>query len=79
MPDGKGPPVREEQAIHNATLEVLHDIGIRIRNAKALDILKKNGIKTDGDLSKNERPSSHLPHVPVPHSTRSELSSQENS
>jgi len=37
----------ELDAIHNASLEVLENAGIKVMSDKALDILKKAGAKVD--------------------------------
>jgi len=37
----------EIEAIHNASLEVLQDVGIKVMSKQALDILKKAGAKVD--------------------------------
>jgi len=36
--------------IHNNSLELLHDIGIRFPSEQALEIFKKNGFRTDSDM-----------------------------
>jgi len=36
--------------IHNNSLELLHDTGIRFPSEQALEIFKKNGFRTDSDM-----------------------------
>ena len=38
------------EGIHNATMDILQDIGIRFPHPEALEIFKKNGFKVDGQL-----------------------------
>lgn len=40
-----------EQMIHNAAMEIMRDVGVRIYNEKAIGILKKNGIKVEGETA----------------------------
>lgn len=37
-----------EQMIHDAAMEIMRDVGVNIHNAKAVEILKENGIKVEG-------------------------------
>lgn len=37
-----------EQMIHDAAMEIMRDVGVNIHNAKAIEILKENGIKVEG-------------------------------
>ncbi len=37
----------KEQMIHAAAMEIMRDVGVKIYNTKAIDILKKNGIKVE--------------------------------
>ncbi|HIU74909.1 MAG TPA: trimethylamine methyltransferase family protein [Candidatus Pelethocola excrementipullorum] len=36
-----------EQMIHDAAMEIMRDVGVNIHNAKAIEILKENGIKVE--------------------------------
>ncbi len=40
-----------EQMIHDAAMEIMGDVGVRIHNEKALGILKENGIRTEGNVA----------------------------
>lgn len=40
-----------EQKIHQATMEIMQEVGVRIHNEKAADILKKNGIRMEGNVA----------------------------
>ncbi len=40
-----------EQMIHNAAMEIMRDVGVNIHNAKAIKILKENGIKVEGNTA----------------------------
>lgn len=40
-----------EQMIHNAAMEIMRDVGVRIHNEKAAAILKDHGIKMEGDTA----------------------------
>lgn len=39
-----------EQAIHNATMEIMRDVGVVIHNEEALGIFQRNGFKTEGNV-----------------------------
>lgn len=39
-----------EQMIHDAAMEIMGDVGVKIHNEKALEIYKKNGIKVEGNI-----------------------------
>lgn len=34
-----------EQMIHDAAIEIMRDVGIKVHNAKALEIFKQNGVR----------------------------------
>lgn len=38
-----------EQMIHNAAMEILNEVGVRIHNEKALAIFKENGVRVEGN------------------------------
>ena len=40
-----------EQMIHSATMEIMSEIGIKIYNTKASEILKSNGIRVEGNIA----------------------------
>lgn len=40
-----------EQMIHQAAMEIMQEVGIRIHNEKAIGILKENGIKVEGNIA----------------------------
>lgn len=40
-----------EQMIHEAAMEIMRDVGVKIHNAKAAEILKNNGIKVEGNTA----------------------------
>lgn len=40
-----------EQMIHDAAMEIMRDVGVRIHNAKAVEILKENGIQVEGNTA----------------------------
>lgn len=40
-----------EQMIHDAAMEIMKEVGVKIHNAKAVDILRENGIKVDADTA----------------------------
>lgn len=40
-----------EQMIHDAAMEIMKEVGVKIHNAKAADILRENGIKVDGNTA----------------------------
>ena len=40
-----------EQMIHNAAMEIMREVGVRIHNKKAAEILKNNGIKMEGNTA----------------------------
>lgn len=39
-----------EQMIHDAAIEIMRDVGIKVHNAKALEIFKQNGVRVEGDV-----------------------------
>lgn len=39
-----------EQMIHDAAMEIMAEVGIRINNEKAMEIFKKNGLKVEGEI-----------------------------
>ena len=41
-----------EQMIHNAALEVLNEVGVKIHNKKACEIYRENGIRVENDIGK---------------------------
>lgn len=41
----------KEQLIHDATMELLNEVGVRYDNAEALEILKSNGIRVEEDVA----------------------------
>lgn len=40
-----------EQMIHNAAMEIMAEVGVNIHNEKAIEILKANGIKVEGNTA----------------------------
>lgn len=40
-----------EQMIHDAAMEIMREVGVKIHNEKAREILKKNGIQVEGDIA----------------------------
>lgn len=40
-----------EQMIHDAAMEIMQEVGVKIHNAKAVDILRENGIKVDANTA----------------------------
>jgi trimethylamine--corrinoid protein Co-methyltransferase len=40
-----------EQMIHDAAMEIMKEVGVKIHNAKAVDILRENGIKVDANTA----------------------------
>lgn len=34
-----------EPMIHDAAIEIMRDVGIKVHNAKALEIFKQNGVR----------------------------------
>ncbi len=40
-----------EQMIHQAAMEIMQEVGVRIHNEKATGILKENGIKVEGNIA----------------------------
>lgn len=40
-----------EQMIHDAAMEIMSEVGVRIHNAKAVDIMKQNGIRVEGNTA----------------------------
>lgn len=40
-----------EQMIHDAAMKIMAEVGIRFHNKKAVEILKQNGIKVEGDCA----------------------------
>ena len=38
-----------EQMIHNAAMEVLNEVGVKIHNKKACEIYRENGIRVEND------------------------------
>lgn len=36
-----------EQMIHDAAMEIMRDVGVRIHNPKAVEIFRKNGIRVE--------------------------------
>ncbi len=43
--------VSREQMIHDAAMEVMRDTGVAFHNEKAIEILKKNGIRVEGKIA----------------------------
>ena len=39
-----------ERMIHDAAMEIMREVGIRVNNAKAIEIFKKNGLKVEGEI-----------------------------
>ena len=40
-----------EQMIHQAAMEIMQEVGVRIHNEKAVEILKNNGIRVEGNTA----------------------------
>ena len=40
-----------EQMIHDAAMEIMREVGVKIHNEKAREILKNNGIQVEGDIA----------------------------
>lgn len=40
-----------EQMIHDAAMEIMGEVGVKIHNQKALEIYKENGIKVEGNIA----------------------------
>lgn len=40
-----------EQMIHQAAMEIMQEVGVRIHNEKAVEILKSNGIRVEGNTA----------------------------
>lgn len=40
-----------EQQIHNAAMEIMAEVGVKFQNAKAIEILKANGIRVEGKIA----------------------------
>ena len=38
-----------ERMIHDAAMEIMGEVGIRVNNAEAIEIFKKNGLKVEGE------------------------------
>ena len=41
----------KEQMIHNAAIEIMEEVGVNFHNKKAVEILKENGIRVEGDTA----------------------------
>lgn len=39
-----------EQMIHNAAMEIMRDVGVKVHNERALEIFKQNGIRVEGEI-----------------------------
>ncbi|MDR1046078.1 MAG: trimethylamine methyltransferase family protein [Candidatus Adiutrix sp.] len=39
-----------EQMIHDAAMEIMREVGIRVNNAKAVEIFKKTGLRVEGEI-----------------------------
>jgi trimethylamine--corrinoid protein Co-methyltransferase len=39
-----------EQMIHDAAMEIMAEVGIRVNNVKAIEIFKKNGLRVEGEI-----------------------------
>jgi len=40
-----------EQMIHDAAMKIMSEVGVRIKNDKAIEILKENGIKVEDSIA----------------------------
>lgn len=40
-----------EQMIHDAAMEIMRDVGVRIHNEKAIEIFRNNGIRVEGNIA----------------------------
>lgn len=40
-----------EQMIHDAAMEIMSEVGVKIHNAKAIEIYRENGIRVEGDTA----------------------------
>ncbi len=43
--------MQREQMIHDAAMEIMREVGVKIHNEKAIEIYRANGIKVEGDIA----------------------------